>query len=71
MLDVAHVTMAGAETLDLSGFYVVFTSNITAPEILTLQHSSFTTMERHVLAKAQRSLRPVLYARIAEKSSIV
>jgi ATP-dependent Clp protease ATP-binding subunit ClpB len=67
ILDAARVTMASGETLDLSGFYVVFTSNIAASEILTLQHSSFTTMERHVLAKAQRALRPELYARIAEK----
>ena len=67
ILDAARVTMASGETLDLSGFYVVFTSNIAASEILTLQHSSFTTMERHVLGKAQRTLRPELYARIAEK----
>ena len=67
ILDAARVTMASGETLDLSGFYVVFTSNIAASEILTLQHSSFTTMERHVLAKVQRTLRPELYARIAEK----
>src|SRR5262249_55510803 len=38
-----------------------------AAEIINLQHSSFATMERHVLAKAQQSLRPELYARITEK----
>jgi len=59
--------MASGETLDLSGFYIVFTSNIAAAEIINLQHSSFATMERHVLAKAQRTLRPELYARITEK----
>ena len=67
ILDAARVTMASGETLDLSGFYIVFTSNLGAAEMLNLQHSSFTTMERHVLAKAQRTLRPELYARIAEK----
>jgi ATP-dependent Clp protease ATP-binding subunit ClpA len=67
VLDAARVTMASGETLDLSGFYVVFTSNIAAAEIINLQHSSFATMERHVLAKAQRRLRPELYARISEK----
>ncbi|MDQ2919965.1 MAG: ATP-dependent Clp protease ATP-binding subunit, partial [Verrucomicrobiota bacterium] len=30
-------------------------------------HSSFATMERHVLTRAQQSLRPELYARITEK----
>lgn len=59
--------MASGETLDFSGFYIVFTSNIAASEILNLQHSSFTTMERHVLAKTQQTLRPELFARITEK----
>jgi ATP-dependent Clp protease ATP-binding subunit ClpA len=67
VLDAARVTMASGEALDLSGFYIVFTSNLGSAEILSLQHSSFTTMERHVLAKAQRSLRPEFYARITEK----
>jgi ATP-dependent Clp protease ATP-binding subunit ClpB len=67
ILDAARVTMASGETLDLGGFYIVFTSNIAAAEIINLQHSSFATMERHVLAKAQRSLRPELYGRITEK----
>ena len=67
VLDAARVTMANGDVLDLSGFYIVFTSNIGAAELLNLQHSSFTTMERHVLTKAQRSLRPELYARITEK----
>jgi len=67
ILDAARVTMASGETLDLNGFYIVFTSNIAAAEIINLQHSSFATMERHVLAKAQRTLRPELYARITEK----
>ena len=67
VLDAARVTMANGDVFDLSGFYIVFTSNLGAAELLNLQHSSFTTMERHVLTKAQRSLRPELYARITEK----
>ena len=67
ILDAARVTMASGETLDLSGFYIVFTSNLGGAEILNLQHSSFATMERHVLARAQQSLRPELFARITEK----
>ena len=67
ILDAARVTMASGETLDLSGFYVVFTSNIASAEIVGLQHSSFATMERHVLSHAQQSMRPELYARITEK----
>ena len=67
ILDAARVTMASGETLDLSGFYVVFTSNIASAEIVGLQHSSFSTMERHVLGHAQQSMCPELYARITEK----
>ena len=67
ILDAARVTIASGETLDLSGFYIVCTSNLGSAEILNLQHSSFTTMERHVLAKAQQALRPKLFARITEK----
>ena len=67
ILDAARVTMANGETLDLSGFYIVFTSNIAAAEILELQHSTFATMERHVLTRAQQTMRPELYARISEK----
>jgi len=67
ILDAARVTLASGRALDFSDFYIVLTSNLGAAEILNLQHSSFTTMERHVLARAQRTLRPELYARITEK----
>lgn len=67
ILDAARLTMANGETLDLSGFYIVFTSNLGGADILNLQHSSFATMERHVLARAQQSLRPELFARMTER----
>jgi ATP-dependent Clp protease ATP-binding subunit ClpA len=67
ILDAARVTMASGETLDWSGFYIVLTSNIAAADVLELQHSSFATMERHVLTRAQQTMRPELYARINEK----
>lgn len=67
ILDAARVTFADGTTADLGGFYVVFTSNIASGELLDWQHSSFATMERHVLARAQQWLRPELYARITEK----
>lgn len=67
VLDAARVTMADGDTLDLSGFYVVFTSNIGGADLLNLQHSTFATMERHVLARAQQTMRPEFFARITEK----
>lgn len=67
ILDAARVTVATGETLDLSGFYVAMTSNIGSADLLNLQHSSEATLERHVLTRAQQSLRPEIFARITEK----
>jgi len=67
ILDAARVTLASGETLDLSGFYVVFTSNIGTTDLMNMQHSTRSTMERHVLTRAQQAMRPELYARITEK----
>jgi len=67
ILDAGRVTFADGFTADLSGFYIVFTSNIASSELLDWQHSSFATMERHVLTRAQQWLRPELYARITDK----
>lgn len=67
ILDAARVTMASGDTLDFSKYYIVLTSNIGAAEILHLQHSMQATLERHVLTRAQQSLRPELFARITEK----
>ena len=54
ILDAARVTMASGETLELSGFYVVFTSNIGSADLMNLQYSTPATMERHVLTRAQQ-----------------
>ena len=67
ILDAARVTTTSGETLDLSNFTIVFTSNIASSELLDLQHSTSATMERHVLTRAQQQMRPELYARINEK----
>jgi ATP-dependent Clp protease ATP-binding subunit ClpB len=67
ILDAARVTMASGDTLDFSKHYIVLTSNIGAAEILHIQHSTQATMERHVLTRAQQSLRPEIFARITEK----
>ena len=67
ILDAARVTLATGETLELSAFYVVFTSNIGSADLMNLQYSTPATMERHVLTRAQQSMRPELFARITEK----
>ncbi len=67
LLDAARLTVATGQTLDFSGFYVWLTSNIGSAELLSLQHSTDATLERHVLTRAQQALRPELFARITEK----
>jgi ATP-dependent Clp protease ATP-binding subunit ClpB len=67
VLDAARLSLACGMTVDLSGFYVVFTSNLGSRESMELEHSSFATMERHVLVRAQQHMRAELYARIQEK----
>ena len=67
ILDAARISLATGETLDLSNFYIVLTSNLGAADVMQLQHAPFATMERHVLSKASRTFRPELFARITEK----
>lgn len=67
LLDAARLTVATGRTLDFSGFYVWLTSNIGSAELMSLQHSSEATLERHVLTRAQQALRPEIFARVNEK----
>jgi len=67
LLDAARITVATGQTLDFSGFYVWLTSNIGSAELMSLQHSNDATLERHVLTRAQQTLRPEIFARINEK----
>jgi len=67
ILDAARVTLATGETLDLQNYYIVLTSNIGSAELMDLQHSSFSTLERHVLMTARGKLRPEIFGRVTEK----
>src|ERR1022692_3950911 len=67
LLDAARITVATGQTLDFSGFYIWLTSNIGSAELMSLQHSNDSTLERHVLTRAQQSLRPEIFARVNEK----
>ncbi len=67
LLDAARVTIATGTTLDFSGFYVWLTSNIGSSELMGLQHSNDATLERHVMTRAQQTLRPEIFARVTEK----
>lgn len=67
MLEDARITLATGETLDLTRFYVVFTSNIGSREVMGMASPPFSSVKRTVLMRASQQLRPELYGRITEK----
>jgi ATP-dependent Clp protease ATP-binding subunit ClpB len=67
ILDDASITLASGERKNLSGFYVVCTSNIGAAEAMRMQSAPFASIERTVLTRVGQQLRPELVGRITEK----
>ncbi len=64
ILDAARVTCGVEKTFDLSGFYIIFTSNLGAGDILRARHLNFTQIEKHVLAQVAASFKPEFLGRI-------
>jgi ATP-dependent Clp protease ATP-binding subunit ClpB len=67
MLDAARITLADHRTYDLSGFYIVCTSNIGSQQLLRPTRLPFATLERAVLSELHRVFRPELIGRFDEK----
>ena len=67
MLDTARITLADHRAYDLSGFYIVCTSNIGSDRLLRSTQLPFTTLERAVISELHRSFRPELIGRFDEK----
>lgn len=67
VLDDAAITLATGERRNLSGFYVVFTSNIGAAEAMRMRSAPFASVQRTVLARVDQQLRPELVGRVTEK----
>lgn len=67
MLDAARITLADHRTYNLSGFYIVCTSNIGSHDLLRPTRLPFTTLERAVLSKLHQTFRPELIGRFDEK----
>jgi len=67
ILDAGRITLANGETKSLSGYYIVFTSNIGSADAMRMESSAFATIERTVLRRVDQALRPELVARISEK----
>lgn len=67
ILEDARITLATGETLDLHGFYIVFTSNIGSAEAMRMESAPFASIERTVLSRVNQALRPELVGRVNEK----
>lgn len=67
LLDDGRITLATGETLNLTPFYVVCTSNIGSAEAIRMQSAPFSSIERTVLSRVAQELRPELIGRITEK----
>lgn len=67
MLDAARITLADHHVYDLSGFYIVCTSNIGSQQLLRLTRLPFATLERAVISELHRFFRPELIGRFDEK----
>jgi ATP-dependent Clp protease ATP-binding subunit ClpA len=67
VLDDAAITLASGERKNLSGFYVVFTSNIGAAEAMRMRSAPFASVQRTVLSRVNQQLRPELVGRVTEK----
>jgi ATP-dependent Clp protease ATP-binding subunit ClpA len=63
VLDAGRITLANGDTLNLSGFYIVATSNIGAEALMDLKNSSMATIERFIEDLAAAELRPEVLAR--------
>ncbi len=67
VLEDGRITLATGEVLDLTGFYIVFTSNIGSREVMGMASPPFSSVKRTVLMRATQQLRPELFGRITEK----
>ena len=67
MLDAARITLADHRTYDLSGFYIVCTSNIGSQQLLRPTRLPFATLERAIVSELHRFFRPELIGRFDEK----
>lgn len=63
VLDAGRITVASGETLNLSNFYIVATSNIGADALMELKNSPLATVERFIEDLAAAELRPEVLAR--------
>ncbi|MDR0532772.1 MAG: AAA family ATPase [Verrucomicrobiales bacterium] len=67
MMDAARITVGRNKRHDLSNFYIVFTSNLAARDLMEVQNLPQSRLKNYVLEVLNDQLRPELVARINEK----
>ena len=67
MIGDARITLADHKTYDLSGFYIVCTSNIGSEYLLRPSRLPFVRLEKSVLSKLSRTFRPEFVGRFTDK----
>jgi ATP-dependent Clp protease ATP-binding subunit ClpA len=67
ILDAGRITCGTGRVFDLSDFYVIFTSNHGAADILRSKHLNFTQIEKYILAQVATHFRPEFLGRINAK----
>jgi ATP-dependent Clp protease ATP-binding subunit ClpB len=67
MVGDARITLANHQTYDLSGFYIICTSNIGSEYLLRPSRLPFVRLESSVLSKLQRTFRPEFVGRFTDK----
>jgi ATP-dependent Clp protease ATP-binding subunit ClpA len=67
LLDEGQMTTLSGDRLSVSRFYLVLTSNLGSGDLAKMESAPFAMMERVAVDVASQSLRPELFARIAER----
>ena len=62
-----RVTLATGETIDVTPFYLILTSNIGGAESMRMEHSNAAAVETAVLRQVDQALRPELVGRFDER----
>lgn len=66
ILEDARITVATGDTFDLSGFYLVCTSNIGSTESMRMESAPFSSVERTVMMRVREQMRPELVGRFTD-----
>jgi ATP-dependent Clp protease ATP-binding subunit ClpA len=67
LLEEGILTTPAGDRVHVGQFYLVMTSNLGSGDLAKMENAPYSTMERVALDVASQSLRPELFARIAER----